>query len=82
MVGYLRRPAARGDDPAPLVVLVPGLESTKEQFSTYEPFFLRRGVATLSVEGPGQGEGGFTAPFRDATVRRGDGRRGRRDPRP
>ena len=46
---------------------MPGLESTKEQFSTYEPFFLRRGVATLSVEGPGQGEGGFTVPFRDAT---------------
>jgi len=63
VVGYLRRP--RGDRPAGLAVLVPGLESTKEQFSTYEPFFLRRGVATLSVEGPGQGECGFTVPFRD-----------------
>jgi pimeloyl-ACP methyl ester carboxylesterase len=67
VVGYLRRPAVRGDDPAPLAVLVPGLESTKEQFSTYEPYFLRRGVATLSVEGPGQGEGGLTGPFSDAT---------------
>jgi 2,6-dihydroxypseudooxynicotine hydrolase len=45
-------------------VLIPGLESTKEQFSTYEPFFLRRGVATLSVEGPGQGEGALPSPFR------------------
>ena len=52
---------------AGLVVLVPGLESTKEQFSTYEPFFLRRGIATLSVEGPGQGEGGWTTPFRSST---------------
>ena len=63
-VGYLRVPA--GAVRPGLVVLLPGLESTKEQFSTYEPFFLRRGVATLSVEGPGQGEGGLGAPFRDA----------------
>ena len=69
VVGYLRRPADHdvgGEERPGLAVLVPGLESTKEQFSTYEPYFLRRGVATLSVEGPGQGEGGFTAPFRDA----------------
>jgi 2,6-dihydroxypseudooxynicotine hydrolase len=65
VVGYLRVPAGV---PRPgLVLLVPGLESTKEQFSTYEPFFLRRGVATLSVEGPGQGEGALTAPFRSAS---------------
>ncbi len=64
VVGYLRVPPAGGDG---LVVLVPGLESTKEQFSTYEPFFLRRGIATLSVEGPGQGEGGWDVPFRSAT---------------
>jgi dienelactone hydrolase len=63
-VGYLRLPA--GVARPGLVVLLPGLESTKEQFSTYEPFFLRRGLATLSVEGPGQGEGALWAPFRDA----------------
>jgi 2,6-dihydroxypseudooxynicotine hydrolase len=68
VVGYLRVPAGAA---APgLAVLIPGLESTKEQFSTYEPFFLRRGVATLSVEGPGQGEGGAGAPFRDALYAR------------
>lgn len=73
VVGYLRVPSgadlAGGDRPG-LAVLMPGLESTKEQFSTYEPYFLRRGVATLSVEGPGQGEGGAGhatgTPFRDA----------------
>jgi dienelactone hydrolase len=64
VVGYLRVPT---DVPRPgLAVLIPGLESTKEQFSTYEPYFLRRGVATLSVEGPGQGEGALDSPFRDA----------------
>lgn len=65
VLGYLRVP--HGARSPGLVVLVPGLESTKEQFSTYEPFFLRRGVATLSVEGPGQGEGALSGPFRDAT---------------
>jgi 2,6-dihydroxypseudooxynicotine hydrolase len=63
VVGYLRVPP--GVERPGLAVLVPGLESTKEQFSTYEPFVLRRGVATLSVEGPGQGEGGIGTPFRD-----------------
>ncbi|MGY1617914.1 alpha/beta hydrolase family protein [Geodermatophilus sp. SYSU D00691] len=63
VVGYLRVP--RGASSPGLAVLLPGLESTKEQFSTYEPYFLRRGVATLSVEGPGQGEGALSAPFRD-----------------
>lgn len=64
VVGYRRAPPGRSR--CGLVVLVPGLESTKEQFSTYEPYFLRRGVATLSIEGPGQGEGGNGVPFRDA----------------
>jgi 2,6-dihydroxypseudooxynicotine hydrolase len=65
VIGYLRLPAGR-DVPPGVAVLVPGLESTKEQFSTYEPYFLRRGVATFSVEGPGQGEAGFGTVFRDA----------------
>jgi len=65
VLGYLRVP--RGVRSPGLVVLIPGLESTKEQFSTYEPYFLDRGVATLSVEGPGQGDGGLSTPFRDAT---------------
>ena len=66
--GYLRRPVGR-DNP-PLVILIPGLESTKEQFSTFEPYFLARGVATLSMEGPGQGEMWYARPFDDATYQR------------
>jgi pimeloyl-ACP methyl ester carboxylesterase len=68
VIGYLRVPP--GVPNPGLAVLIPGLESTKEQFSTYEPFFLRRGVATLSVEGPGQGEGARTTSFRDARYAR------------
>lgn len=56
MVGNLRRPA--GIDRPPLVLLLPGLDSTKEEFFTWENVFLSRGLATLSLDGPGQGETG------------------------
>ena len=52
--GYLRRP---GDASAPLVVLIPGSDSTKEEFASMEAHFLKRGLATFSFDGPGQGEG-------------------------
>ncbi len=52
--GYLRRPA---DAAAPLVILVPGSDSTKEEFGSMEAHFLARGLATFSFDGPGQGEG-------------------------
>jgi 2,6-dihydroxypseudooxynicotine hydrolase len=58
----LRRPP--GPDPAPLVVLIPGLDSTKEEFFLWESVFLTRGMATLSLDGPGQGETGFHLDIR------------------
>jgi len=57
VVANLRRPAEVS--PAPLVVLIPGLDSTKEEFFHWESVFLARGMATLSLDGPGQGETGF-----------------------
>jgi dienelactone hydrolase len=57
LVGNLRRPP--GADGAPLVLLLPGLDSTKEEFFNWEEVFLRRGLATFSFDGPGQGESGF-----------------------
>jgi pimeloyl-ACP methyl ester carboxylesterase len=65
----VRRP--RAVDKAPLVVLIPGLDSTKEEFFHWEDVFLTRGMATLSVDGPGQGETGYQMPIRpdyEATV--------------
>lgn len=62
VVANLRRPA--GTEPAPLVVLIPGLDSTKEEFYSWESVFLSRGMATLSLDGPGQGETGFTLDIR------------------
>lgn len=60
--GNLRSPA--GVDRPPLALLVPGLDSTKEEFFNWEEVFLRRGMATFSMDGPGQGETGFTTHIR------------------
>ncbi len=62
IVGNLRRPA--GVERPPLVLLIPGLDSTKEEFFRLEGVFLSRGMAALSLDGPGQGEGGYTLPIR------------------
>jgi dienelactone hydrolase len=62
VVGNLRRPA--GEARPPLVLLVPGLDSTKEEFFKLEGVFLDRCMATLSMDGPGQGESGYDLPIR------------------
>ena len=62
LAGNLRRPSAPG--PVPVVILLPGLDSTKEEFHLWESEFLRRGMATLSLDGPGQGETGFQMSIR------------------
>ena len=62
LVGNLRRPS-EVERPA-LVLLLPGLDSTKEEFFRWEDVFLARGLATFSLDGPGQGESGFTTSIR------------------
>jgi dienelactone hydrolase len=62
LVGVLRR--RRGPEDAPLVVLLPGLDSTKEEFRNTEELFLERGLATFSVDGPGQGEAEYDLAIR------------------
>ena len=63
VVATLRHPEPGPSAPA-LVVLIPGLDSTKEEFFHWEQVFLDRGMATLSLDGPGQGEAGFRLPIR------------------
>jgi pimeloyl-ACP methyl ester carboxylesterase len=60
LVGNLRQPPGAG----PLVLLLPGLDSTKEEFFNWEEVFLARGLATFSFDGPGQGESGFATHIR------------------
>lgn len=62
-IGVLRRPAVKD---APVVLVVPGLDSSIAEFHTVAEALLRRGVATLSIDGPGQGElAPSTAPTAD-----------------
>jgi 2,6-dihydroxypseudooxynicotine hydrolase len=55
LYGYLRNPAA--SERSPVVLIVCGLDSVKEEMHAFEADFHRRGLATLTVDGPGQGEG-------------------------
>ncbi|MDE3083189.1 MAG: alpha/beta fold hydrolase [Acidobacteriota bacterium] len=59
LVGVLRTPTP--DVAGPTVVLVAGLDSTKEEFREVERSFLDRGLATFALDGPGQGEAGHLA---------------------
>lgn len=52
--GYLRLPL--GTKKAPCVICISGLESSKEEFRTFENVLLERGLATFSFDGPGQCE--------------------------
>jgi dipeptidyl aminopeptidase/acylaminoacyl peptidase len=62
LFGILRKPA--GITPPPIVVLTMGLDSAKEEADAYERAFLQRGMATLSFDGPGQGEGEYDFAIR------------------
>ena len=47
----------------PVVIMAPGLDSTKEELHAYEEPFLARGMATLAIDGPGQGEAEYEIPI-------------------
>src|SRR5713101_245766 len=48
----------------PVVILLPGLDSVKEELHVYGDDFLRRGMAVLAIDGPGQGEMEFEHAMR------------------
>ncbi|MGI8615529.1 MAG: alpha/beta hydrolase family protein [Actinomycetota bacterium] len=52
--GYLH--LARGDEPAPCVIMVDGADSVKEEYHNWARQFVRRGMSVLTLDGPGQGE--------------------------
>jgi pimeloyl-ACP methyl ester carboxylesterase len=56
----LRKP---GPGRCPVLVMAPGLDSTKEELHAYEEPFLARGIATLAFDGPGQGEAEYEIPI-------------------
>ena len=62
LYGNLRKP--RGVAKPPVVVMCMGLDSTKEEMDSNETTFLERGMATLTFDGPGQGEGEYDFAIR------------------
>ena len=62
LYGNLRRPENIAKPP--VVILLPGLEATKEEIYGYAPALLARGMATLPIDGPGQGEAEYDLPIR------------------
>jgi dienelactone hydrolase len=67
LAAYLRLPA--GERPAPAVVMIPGLDSVKEELQATAAYLLARGMATLAVDGPGQGEAEYDLPIEPAYER-------------
>jgi dienelactone hydrolase len=67
LAAYLRLPAGAG--PAPAVLMIPGLDSVKEELQATADFLLARGLATLAVDGPGQGEAEYELPIEPAYER-------------
>lgn len=46
-----------GEGPFPCVLFIPGMDMVKEEFpNPFNNHFIKRGIAVLSVDGPGQGE--------------------------
>jgi len=61
--GYLRLPRGAAS-PAPLIVLIPGADSTKEELYDLGDHILRRGVAVHCFDGPGHGLVSFDLKLR------------------
>ena len=60
MYAVLRKPSS---PKPPVLVMAPGLDSTKEEIHAYEEPFLVRGIAVLAFDGPGQGEAEYEIPI-------------------
>jgi len=60
--GILRKPI--GVARPPVMVMICGLDSCKEETDAYEQPYLARGTAILVFDGPGQGEAEYEFPIR------------------
>ena len=64
--GYLHLPDAAGatEGAPPCVIMVNGADSVKEEYHNWARQFVRRGLAVLTMDGPGQGEMVGVLPMR------------------
>ena len=66
LAGWLRRPRAtqaKATGRTPVAVILPGLDACKEELHVWSDAFLDRGMATLTLDGPGQGESAADFPI-------------------
>jgi len=66
LAAYLRVPAG---PPPPIVIMIPGLDSVKEELQATAEHMLRRGLAVIAIDGPGQGEAEYEFPIEPAYER-------------
>ncbi len=70
LAAYLRvPPAAAGPAGPPVVIMIPGLDSVKEELQATAEYLLARGLAVIAVDGPGQGEAEYEFPIEPAYER-------------
>lgn len=65
MAAILRRPV--NVDRPPVVIVIGGLDSVKEELQQVADYFLDRDLATFSLDGPGQGETGLSLKIEPAS---------------
>jgi predicted amidohydrolase/dienelactone hydrolase len=65
LAAYLRVPPGRW----PAVIMIPGLDSVKEELQATAEYLLSRGLAVVAIDGPGQGEAEYDLPIEPAYER-------------
>jgi len=60
MAGWLRKPSDVLRPP--VAIILPGLDACKEELHAWATAFIDRGMAALTLDGPGQGETSFKLP--------------------
>jgi 5-aminopentanamidase len=67
LAAYLRIPGT--SKKPPVVIMMPGLDSVKEELQATAEYMLARGMAIIAVDGPGQGEAEYELPIEPAYER-------------
>jgi 2,6-dihydroxypseudooxynicotine hydrolase len=65
LAAYLRVPGT-SQGRLPVVIMMPGLDSVKEELQATAEYMLARGLAIIAVDGPGQGEAEYELPIEPA----------------
>ncbi|MBV9205323.1 MAG: alpha/beta hydrolase [Actinobacteria bacterium] len=68
LAAYLRVPQTPSGGP-PVVIMIPGLDSVKEELQATAEYLLARGLAAIAIDGPGQGEAEYELPIEPAYER-------------